>query len=47
MPETAEKIRNYLKIEQKTWNYIDIQEEVELKNIEPLFERKDVYKRQR
>ena len=40
MPETAEKIRNYLKIEQKTWNYIDIQEEVELKNIEPLFERK-------
>ena len=40
MPETAEKIRNYLKIEQKTWNYIDIQEEVELKNIEPLLERK-------
>ena len=40
MPKTAEKIRNYLKIEQKTWNYIDIQEEVKLKNIEPLFERK-------
>ena len=40
MPETAEKIRNYLKIKQKTWNYIDIQEGIELKNIEPLFERK-------
>ena len=40
MPETAEKIRKYLNIEEKTWKYIDVQKGLELNNIEPLFERK-------
>ena len=40
MPETAEKIRKYLNIEEKTWEYIDVQKGLELNNIEPLFERK-------
>ncbi len=40
MPETAEKIRKYLEINDKAWKYIDVQKGLEISNIEPLFERK-------
>ena len=40
MPQTAEKIRSYLSINNKKWEYIDKLDCVELNNIEPLFERK-------
>ena len=39
MPETCEKIRNFLKINKATWQPIFIEKDIELKNIEPLFER--------
>ena len=39
MPETTSKIRKYLKLEKPTWDYIQVQPNIELKNIEPLFER--------
>ena len=39
MPKTAQKIREYLGIKNASWNYIDIQAGLKLKNIEPLFER--------
>lgn len=40
MPKTAEKIRNYLSIKNKSWKYIDKLDCIKLNNIEPLFERK-------
>ena len=42
MPETACKIRNYLKISKPSWNKIDIKEEIPLENIGILFERIEV-----
>jgi len=39
MPETANKIRNYLKISEPSWNKIEIEEKIPLENIEALFER--------
>lgn len=39
MPETANKIRKYLSIDTKKWEYIGKIESVPLNNIEPLFER--------
>lgn len=42
MPETACKIRNYLKISKPSWNKIDIKEEISLENIGILFERIEV-----
>ena len=40
MPKIAEKIREYLNIKNKKWEYINQIECIELNNIEPLFERK-------
>ena len=40
MPKTAEKIKNYLSIKNKSWKYIDKLDCIKLSNIEPLFERK-------
>ena len=37
MPETAAKIREYLKIEKATWNYIEAKPNLPLNNIEVLF----------
>jgi len=39
MPKACEKIRKYLKIENPTWNVIQINDDIELKDIEPLFNR--------
>ena len=39
MPQTTEKIRKYLEIEKATWEYIEVKPDIELKNIEALFER--------
>lgn len=39
MPETANKIRSYLKISEPSWNKIEIKEEIPLENIGVLFER--------
>ena len=40
MPKIAEKIRAYLNIKNKKWEYINQIDCIELNNIEPLFERK-------
>lgn len=39
MPDTCEKIREYLKIEEKKWEYIVLDKKVKLPSIEHLFER--------
>lgn len=39
MPETAMKIREYLHIDEATWNYIEVTPNLKLENINPLFER--------
>ena len=39
MPETAQKIRNYLNIADKSWNYIEVEKGLKLENIQALFER--------
>ena len=39
MPEACAKIRKYLNIEKAEWSPIFLDEEIELENIEPLFER--------
>ena len=39
MPETSNKIRGHLKIEQPIWRNIKIDSRISLKDIEPLFER--------
>lgn len=39
MPETANKIRKYLKISEPSWNKIEIREEIPLEDIGALFER--------
>ena len=39
MPMACEKIRKYLKIENPTWNMIQINENIELTDIEALFSR--------
>ena len=39
MPSTAEKIRSYLNINEPCWNYIEAEKDLELKNIEALFNR--------
>lgn len=39
MPEATARIRNYLNIEEKKWEPIYIKNEIELENIEPIFER--------
>lgn len=40
MPQISGKINTYLNISENTWNYIHVEEELKLNNIEPLFERK-------
>lgn len=40
MPKTSNKIKEYLSIEMKKWEFIDRLEKLQLNNIEPLFERK-------
>lgn len=40
MPKTANKIREFLSIKDKSWNYIDKLDTVQLNNISSLFERK-------
>ena len=39
MPESCGKIREYLKIKEKKWEYILIDENLKLSSIEPLFKR--------
>ena len=39
MPECSKKIRNYLKIDEPCWKYIEIEPNLELITIEPLFNR--------
>ena len=39
MPQTSNKLREYLKIEKPSWNQIQIKEKISLENIEILFER--------
>ena len=39
MPETSEKIKQFLDVEFKGWEMIQIDKTIELNNIEPLFER--------
>lgn len=39
MPTTAEKIRYYLNINEPSWNYIEAEKDLELKDIEALFNR--------
>jgi len=39
MPETSKKIRKYLGITEANWDYIEVQNGLELKDIEPLFEK--------
>ena len=39
MPTACEKIRNYLKLNDKGWDFININEDINLENIEPLFSR--------
>ena len=39
MPETSKKIRKYLAITEPVWDYIEPKKGLELKEIEPLFER--------
>ena len=39
MPSTSEKIRSYLNINEPCWNYIEAEKDLELKNIEALFNR--------
>lgn len=44
MPQTAHKLREYLKIERSFWKQIQIKEKISLDNIEILFERIDINK---
>ena len=39
LPETSNKLRQYLKINKPTWNQIQIKENINLEEIEPLFTR--------
>ena len=39
MPVACEKIRKYLNIENPSWNMTDVQGNIKLENIEPLFNR--------
>ena len=39
MPNTAKKLKEYLGIKDEDWKLVKISNEIELKNIEPLFER--------
>ena len=39
MPEVTDKINNYLNKEENKWEYVELKEDLELKNIEPLFTR--------
>lgn len=39
MPETSKKLKQYLGIRENDWKMIKIEKEIELNNIEPLFER--------
>lgn len=39
MPKACEKIREYLKITNPQWNFITIEDNIQLENIEPLFNR--------
>ena len=44
MPQTSNKLREYLKIEKPSWKQIQIKEKISLNNIEILFERIDINK---
>ena len=39
MPTACRKIRNYLKLGEPIWNFIDVKANIKLENIEPLFTR--------
>jgi len=39
MPTTSAKIRKYLNIEESSWNYVEIKNDIKLENIEALFNR--------
>ena len=39
MPTACKKIREYLKIENSSWNFITVNPDLTLENIEPLFTR--------
>lgn len=44
MPQTSNKLREYLKIEEPLWNQIQIKEKISLENIAILFEKIDINK---
>lgn len=44
MPETSKKLREYLKIEQPTWEQIEIKAGISLEDVKPLFERINIPK---
>ena len=44
MPQTSNKLREYLKIEKPSWRQIQIKEKISLDNIEIIFERIDINK---
>ena len=39
MPDSSQKVRNMLNIEKSSWEYIEVEKNYKLENIEPLFER--------
>ena len=39
MPKSSEKVRKMLNIDKCTWDYIEVQKDMDLNEIEPLFER--------
>lgn len=45
MPQTSNKVREYLKIQDPSWKQLQIKERISLENIEILFERIDVNKK--
>lgn len=45
MPQTSNKVREYLKIENPSWKQLQIKERISLENVEILFERIDVNKK--
>ena len=45
MPQTSNKVREYLKIENPSWKQLQIKERISIENIEILFERIDVNKK--
>ena len=39
MPDAANKIRTYINMSKPTWEYVELEEDIELNNIKPIFNR--------